>query len=100
MFGIFGDRSAREVRRLNKDALEVVEYAYQCFRSETVRAIAIMTGEHLTTARQVFEPSPVGLKRAIVEYERRHKEAGRQRDDVLFTAFTLVLIYLRAEAQG
>jgi len=99
MFGrFFGPE--REIRRINKGALEVIDYARQCFKADTVKAIAQVTGEHLDRAHKVFESTPVGAKRAIVEYQRLHKEARNQRDDVTLTAFTLVILYIRAELQG
>ncbi len=100
MFGLFGDRSKGEIRRLNRDAGDIIEYACQSFRTETVRDAALMTAEHLERAHKIFEPDDIGLKRGIVEYKRLHAEAQRKRDDAALTAFTLVQIYLRAEIQG
>ena len=100
MFGLFGDRSKGGIRRLNRDAGDIIEYAQQCFRTETVRDAALITAEHLDRAHEIFEPNDIGLKRGIDEYKRLHNEARRKRDDAALTAFTLVQIYLRAEIQG
>ena len=100
MFGLFGGRSKGEIRRLNKDAPGVIDYAYQSFRTETVRDVALLMAEHLDRVEEVYGGDPLGPKRAIVEYESLHKEARRRRDDVALTAFTLMLIYQRAEVQG
>jgi len=100
MFGLFGDTTARDVKRLNADAQVIIDHACQTFRPETVVAIARLTGEHLDRAHTVFETDASGRKRAIAEYERLHQEAGRGHQDVPLSAFTLVLIHLRAEAQG
>ncbi len=100
MFGLFGDRSKGEIRRLNRDAGDIIEYARQSFRTETVRDAALMTAEHLARAHKIFEPEVIGLKRGIDEYKTLHAEARRKRDDAALTAFTLVQIYLRAEIQG
>ncbi len=100
MFGLFGDRKEKEIKRLNTDARVILDHARQTFRPETVRDIAHLTAEHLDRARKVFEPNAIGLKRAIVEYERLHQEARQHRQDVALSAFTLVLIYLHAEVQG
>ena len=100
MFGLFGNRSKGEVRRLNKDAGDIIEYACQSFHTETVRDAALMTAEHLARAHDIFESGVIGLKRGIDEYKRLHNEARRKRDDAALTAFTLVQIYLRAEIQG
>ena len=100
MFGLFGNKSKGEIRRLNRDADDIIEYARQSFRTETVRDAALMTAEHLARAHEIFEPEVIGLKRGIDEYKRLHNEARRKRDDAALTAFTLVQIYLRAEIQG
>ncbi len=101
MFGLFGDKTQRQARRLNRDAPVIIEHARQTFRRGGIlRDIALRTAEHLERAHKVFEPNPVGLKRAVLEYERLHREARDHRDEVSLSAFTLVLIYIRAEALG
>ncbi len=100
MFGLFGDRSKGEIRRLNRDAGDIIEYARQSFRTETVRDAALLTAEHLARAHKLFEPEVIGIKRGIDEYKRLHSDARRKRDDAALTAFTLVQIYLRAEIHG
>ena len=70
------------------------------FRTETIRAAALLTAGHLARAHAIFESGVIGLKRGIDEYKRLHNEARRKRDDAALTAFTLVQIYLRAEIQG
>ena len=100
MFGLFGNKTKREIRQLNKDAPKIIEYSYQSLGTETVRDAALMTAEHLERVRQVYKDDPLGPKRAIVEYNTHLKEAVRRHDDMAMTAFTLVLIYVRAELQG
>ncbi len=101
MFGLFGDKTKRQARRLNRDAPVIIEHARQTFRrGDTLRDIALRTAEHLERAHKVFEPNATGLKRAIMEYQRLHREARDHRDEVSLSAFTLVQIYIRAEALG
>ena len=100
MFGLFGNKSEREIRRLNKDAPNIIEYSYQSLSNETVRKAALMTAKHLERVHRVFEDDLKGAKRAIAEYQTLHKEAVRRHDYVALTAFTLLLIYVRAELQG
>ncbi len=100
MFGLFGNKSEREARRLNRDAPVIIEHARQTFRGDRLRNIALRTAEHLERVHKVFEPNAIGLKRAILEYKRLHLEARNQHDEVSLSAFTLVLIYIRAEALG
>ena len=100
MFGLFGDKTAREVKRLNKDGPELVEFTYQTFRSELIRSIALLTREHIDRAHRIYGTQAIDLKRAKAEYQNFHQEAKRSRDSVALTTFTLVLIYLRAQLQG
>ena len=100
MFGLFGDKTERQARRLNRDAPVIIEHACQTFRGGMIRDIALRTAEHLERAHKVFEPNAIGLKRAILEYKRLHREARDQHDEVSLSAFTLVQIYIRAEALG
>jgi hypothetical protein len=94
------DSTGREVKRLNRDAPNIVEYALQCFRPDVVRGIADATREHLERVHAHYPGSREGWKQAVADYERLHREARRARDDVTLTAFTFVLIYIRAEVQG
>ncbi len=100
MFGFLAWKRNSDIRRLNKDAPLIIEYARQTARPERIPEIARVTAEHLNRAHKIFEPTTIGLKRAILEYQRLHNEARRQRDDVSLSAFTLVLIYIRAENMG
>ncbi len=100
MFGLFGDKPQREARRLNRDAPVIIEHTRQTFPVGRIRDIALRTAEHLERAHRVFEPDAVGLKRAVLEYKRLHREARDHHDDVSLSAFTLVQIYIRAEALG
>ena len=101
MFGFLKDyKRKREIKQLNNDAPEIIEYAYKSFRTETVRDAALKTREHLERVAGIYKDDPLGPKRAIVEYQSMHAEAQRRRDDVALTAYTLMLIYLRAEVQG
>ena len=100
MFGLFGDKTPREARRLNRDAPVIIEHARQTLPVGRIRDIALRTVEHLERVHKVFEPNAIGLKRAILEYKRLHQEARNHRDEVSLSAFTLVQIYIRAEALG
>lgn len=100
MFGLFGDKTEREVKRLNKDGPELVEFTYQTFRSEMIRSVALLTRQHIDRARDIYGTQTIDLKRAIAEYQTFHREAKRTLDQEALTALTLVLIHLRAQLQG
>ncbi len=100
MFGLFGDKTEKEARRLNRDAPVIIEHTRQTFPVGRIRDIALRTAEHIERAHRVFEPNAIGLKRAILEYKTLHREARDHHDEVSLSAFTLVQIYIRAEALG
>ena len=85
-----------EIKRLNKDAPLIIKYTKETVRPEKVPEVALLTRKHLDHAHSNFGTSEIGLKRTIDEYERLHKEARRQKDEISLTAFTLVLIYARS----
>ena len=100
MFGFSAWKRNSDIRRLNKDAPLIIEYARQTTRPDRMREIAHLPARHLERSHKIFEHTPIGLKRAILEYRRLHNEARRQYDSVSLSAFTLVLIYVRAEGMG
>lgn len=100
MFGLFGDRTEREARQLNRDAPNIVEHTYQSFRPKLIRDVALMTSEHITRAHETYGVTEVDLKRAHIDYKALHQEAQRRRDQVALSAMTLIIIYLRAEITG
>ena len=89
-----------QLKPQNKAALEIIEYAHQCFRTETVRDSALLLREHLDRVHAIYKDDTLGPKRAIVEYQTLHGEARRRHDDVALTAYSLLMIYVRAEVQG
>ena len=100
MLGLFGNKTEREIRRLNKDAPNIIEYSYQILSTETVRDAALMTAEHLEHVRQVYMGNSSGPERVIAKYKTHLKEAALRHDNVKLTAFALVVIYVRAEPHG
>lgn len=91
---------AREIRRLNTDAPNIVQYALQCFTPAMVRGIANATREQLARVHSVYPGNQDGWELAVKDYQRLHRDARRSRDDVALTAYTFVLIYIRAEVHG
>ncbi len=100
IFGLFGDRKAREARQLNRDAPMIIEQAEQLFTDNRLRKIAALVAEHRARAHTLFGRAPVDLKRAHYEYKTLHREARRRNEQADLTAMTLVIIYLRAEMNG
>ena len=99
MFGLFNSK-AREIRQLNRDAPVIIENARESYRSELVRDIAVLTQQKITEAKTNCGEDAVCLRRALDHFRRLHREARRKSEHVGLTAYTLVIIYLRAELIG
>lgn len=99
MFGLFKSK-AREVRQLNRDAPVIIENARESYRSELVREIAVLIHQKITEAKTSCKDDAVCLQRALDHFRRLHREARRRNEHVGLTAYTLVIIYLRAELVG
>lgn len=87
----------REARRLNRDAPAIIDSASQSYPVERVRDIALMTMEHLGEARAHLEEHSESRESILHRFKQLHGEARRRNDQVALTAYTLVIISLRAE---
>jgi 16S rRNA U1498 N3-methylase RsmE len=94
------DSPEREARRLNRDTSVIIESAEQSYRAETMRDIALMTLEHLGKAGEQLEDQPESRDELVSRFRQQHREARRRMDHVALTAYTLVIIYLRAQRLG
>ena len=94
------DNPEREAKRLNRDASTIIDSATQSFPIERVRDIAVMTLEHLAEAREHLEVHTESREQVLDRFRQLHREARRRMDQVALTAYTLVIIHLRAEALG
>jgi transposase len=99
IFGLLNSK-AREIRHLNRDAPTVIENARESYRSELVRDIAILVHQKMLEAKNNCGEDPACLQRALDHFRRLHREARRRNEHVGLTAYTLVIIYLRAELIG
>lgn len=91
---------AREARQLNRDAPVIIESARKDYPSEVVRGIALLVGEQLADARTVLEVNPARRRELIGRVQTKHREARRRIQQAELTAYTLAIIYLRAEPLG
>lgn len=78
----------------------MIDTARQTYRVDIVRAIALLTGEHLQQMAAALAAGPQRRDQLVDEVKRRHREARRHLDNVRLTAFTLIIIHARAEALG
>jgi hypothetical protein len=90
----------REAKRLNRDAPTIIDSATKSFSVARVRDIAIMTLESLAEARAHLEKHEQSRAQMLSRFQQLHGEAKRRIDQVALTAYTLIIIRLRAEALG
>ncbi len=99
MFRLFNSK-AREIRQLNRDAPLIIENARESYRSELVRDIAILVHQKISEAKSNCGDNVACLQRALDHFRKLHREARRKNEHVGLTAYTLIIIYLRAELIG
>lgn len=90
----------REATRLNRDAAAIIESARKSFPADRLREIALMTLDHLGEAREHLEKNRQSREQVLYRFKQLHGEARRRMDQVGLTAYTLVIISLRAAALG
>lgn len=100
MFGWFRKSPEREIRRLNKDARDVVEMTDQGFGAAAARDVAVQIREFLQQAHDLAVGDPPNYDRFIDEYRRLHKDARDRHKPIKLTSLTLAIIYLRSEKHG
>jgi len=92
------DNPDREAKRLNRDAPAIIESATRSYSAERVRDIALATLEHLGEAHEHLSNHSESRDQVLYRFRQLHGEARRRMDQVSLTAYTLVIIHLRAEA--
>lgn len=94
------DSPEREARRLNRDAAVIIDSATKSFPIDRVRDIAVMTLEHLSEAHAHLHDHTESREQLLYRFRQLHGDARRRMDQVGLTAYTLVIIDLRAEPLG
>ena len=97
--GLFKD-PAREARRLNRDTAAILESATAGYPIESVRDMAVMTAKEIGQAQAHLEMYPDARDEVLAGLTRQHRESRRRMNQVALTAYTLAIIYLRAQALG
>jgi len=90
----------REARRLDRDAVTIIETARATASSSKIRETALRIRDDLETAHARGGADPSRYSPIITHFKTQHREARRRRDDAALTALTLIIIYLRAETIG
>ncbi len=90
----------REAKRLNRDTATIIDSATRSFPVDRVREIALTTMQHLEEVREHLDKHSESRDQVLYRFRQLHSEARRRTDQVALTAYTLVIITLRAEALG
>ncbi len=90
----------REAKRLIRDASTIIDSATKSFPVARVRDIAVMTLERLAEAHEHLDRHEQSRDQMLYRFRQLHGEARRRMDQVALTAYTLIIIRLRAEALG
>jgi hypothetical protein len=94
------DNPQREARRLNRDAPAIIESVTQSLPTSRLREIALMTLEHLNASREHLDKHTQSREQMLYRFRQLHADARRRMDQVGLTAYTLLIIQLRASALG
>jgi hypothetical protein len=97
---LFGDKTEREAKQLNRDAPLIIEQAKEMFGPPSMIEVAKLAGQHIERAHKIYGTETIDLKRALDDYRKLHKDARRNTDQRGLSAMTLVIIYLRSELAG
>ena len=89
-----------EINQLSKDASVVIAQARQMFGDEGLKIIAKMITKKIDQVHTRYGEKKVDLKRALGDCKIAHREARQRNDQQVFSAMTLVIIYIRAEILG
>ena len=100
IFGLFGDKTEREAKQLNRDAPVIIAQAEQTYAPARLRTMAKIIEEYIERGYKRYGTEPIDLKRAHYDFRTLHKEARRKNDQVGLSAMTLVIIHIRAEIAG
>ena len=98
--GMFGwlKSPARESRQLNRDAAAIIDMAQGTYRSELQRDIALLTRQGLDQVAEICAGDVECGRREVDRFKTLHREARRQNNQVELTAYTLIIIHVRAQA--
>lgn len=94
------DNPQRDARRLNRDAPAIIDSAAKSLAADRLREIALMTLEHLDETRKHLEEHGRSGDQVLYRYRQLHGESRRRMDQVGLTAYSLIIIHLRATALG
>ena len=99
MFGWFNN-SDREAKQLNKDAGAILDSVVKGSPAVVARAVAEQTQAAIDEGHEKGRNSPDLYQPIIDHYRTVNGDARRNHNQVAMSAFSLTIIYLRAEMLG
>ena len=90
----------REIRNLNSDSVAIVEMLHATLNTEQLRATAQAIRDNIHEAHQRSRSDPSAYAPIISHFRVLHQEARNRHQQRELSVYTLVIIYLRAEALG
>ena len=93
IFNLFKSSPEREARRLNKDALDILDMARHTYRESILSEIARITRDGVKQMEDIAGEDGALREREIDRYKALHREARRQQNQTRLTAYTLIIIH-------
>ena len=100
IFGFFAKNPSKEARQLTKDVTKIIEMVEQTYRPELLAEIARITRDGIEQIVTRCGEDASCRARELDRYKSLHREARRQNSQGGLTAYTLIIINLRAAALG
>jgi hypothetical protein len=95
---LFGKQA--DIRQLNRDSRSILRFTREGYSPERQGETALVMRRTLAHVRDRMENDGVERAKIVDDLKNQHRGARRMRHDVHLTAFTLLIIYLRAEGFG
>jgi len=90
----------RSGRRLHRDAVTIIQSDQLNGSPEFLQRIADHARDELSSFESGLTTNQKSREVLVYDLQQKHKNARHRRDNALFTATTLALIYLRAKDLG
>ena len=100
IFGLFAKDPHKEVRRLAADVRSIIDMAEQTYRPQVLDEIANITRKDIKRVAERCGDDATCRARELDRFKSLHREARKQNQQGELTAYTLLIINIRAEDCG
>lgn len=100
IFGFFAKKPEKEARELARDVGNIIGMAEQTYRPELLEEIARITRDGLAQIETLCADDSICQARQLDVYKSLHRDARRANAQAGLTAYTLIIINLRARPLG